>query len=90
MMTIREKIRPNALILAAMAFAMSVGLMLLLWAGIERQWPLEFMILLATAYGSCLTAMIGLGSQVAADPPPPSVPGHIVERLIDRTLDKIK
>ena len=79
-----SKIKPNVIILAGMASALTLVLVILL-LGHEKFVGEGF------PFGEVVSMIIGIGigslltiaSQVAQDPPPPTVPAHIVEKIID-------
>jgi len=84
----REKIKPNVLILAGMATALTLVLVIKLighdeFVGEDFPFGEVVSMIIGIGIGSLLT----IASQVAQDPPPPTVPAHIVEKMLDGGSD---
>lgn len=77
----KEKWRPNVIVLAVIVASMTVLFGLQLIAKIELLASQEILALLV---GIGIGGIMTLAGQVATDPPPPTVPASIVERLIDK------
>ena len=75
-----QKIKPNVIILSSFA-ALLTGLAILHL--VDNVTDAESTTILSMLIGIGIGSLLTIASQVAQDPPPPTVPAHIVEKIID-------
>lgn len=83
-MTIREKLRPNALILAGLSAGLFLATGTALVLGALGAWPIEILLILAVALGASGTQMVNFAQAVAQDPPPPTIPESSAAMMLDK------
>ena len=83
----KDKIRPNALILAGLSTALFVGTGAALVIGAVMGFPVEILLILAVAVGAAGVKMVDFASAVAQDPPPPQIPESSAAMMLDKLRD---
>ena len=80
----KEKIRPNVIWLGTACLILTgfFGYMLIqqLGSSVSNE-------VLALLVGIGLGSMVSVVASVATDPPPPNVPAHVVEKMLDMSCD---
>lgn len=84
----KDKLRPNALILAGMSSVLFVGTGAALVVGAIMGFPQEIQLILAVAVGASGVKMVDFASAVAQDPPPPQVPESSVDMMLTHLIVK--
>ena len=89
-----EKIRPNVIVLSLIGGALTwyvVGQLVGFLKDIEGlEAGLAIVAVLSTLIGIGIGSLFTIASQVAQDPPPPTVPAPIAERLINVLEEELK
>lgn len=88
-MSLKDKLRPNALILAGMAFVLAAGSLAAICVGLGQDWAMEVLLLLAATFGGSSASLVGLSAQVAQDPPPPQIPESSAKMMLEESRNMI-
>ena len=79
-----SKVKPNVLVLSAMAAGLVLFIVWQLFTHVDDLSGFPFGEIVSMIIGIGIGSLLTIASQVAQDPPPPTVPASTVEKILDK------